>query len=140
MHAIRRGEAIERDGRMYYLGRDVEVISLHLPPGAITEWHAHTKATEVLYVVSGSVVVETRTSSEAFSDGDVFGFAPNGQEHRVRNSGRVVCMIVTFKTVTDCMDHTHDFQTDKTPNVGRTFTAEPWRKFFGCRPKPVDDR
>ena len=132
VHSIRLGEAIERDGKVYYLGRDIEIISMCLRPGDLTEWHSHTKVTEVLYVVSGQVVVQTRGRTETFSHGDVFGFRPDGQEHRVRNDGPAECLIVTVKTVTDCADHTVDFQTDKQPNAGRSPSLEPWRKFFGC--------
>jgi len=136
VHSIRRKDAVDRGDVVYYLGCDIEVMTARIPPGGVRSAHTHTKATEVNYVVSGATVVETETATETFSAGDVFGFAPDGQMHSVRNDGLVECVILTVKTVTDGADHTRDFQTDKVPSEGRPAQHEPWRRFFGGEGAP----
>lgn len=132
IHVIRRDVAISKmreDGSRarYYLARDIEIIRAVMPPGCESDWHTHKVVTEVIYVFIGNVHAETETNGEVLSSGDVCAFPP-GVKHRLVNRDVEPAFIFAVKFVSDGVDHTRDFQTDK--GNGRAFVEEPWRVFF----------
>ena len=59
------------------------------------DWHSHTSGDELLYVVSGLLVVELEDRTERLGPGQMIAI-PKGVRHRTR-AGQ--------KTVTMCLDH-----------------------------------
>ncbi len=107
---------LELDGgevREYYLDDDVEVIVTHVPSGHTQPWHRHCEITEVTYVISGAIEVQSGIHRETLGPGDLVIMPPDGEFHTLCNPGEELAMTATVKLLPDARSAHDVFAGDK---------------------------
>lgn len=72
------------DGWRLLDGQHLSVIEERMPPGSTEVQHVHAKATQLFYVLEGTLTLEVDAERLALSVGDACGVHP-GRSHVARN-------------------------------------------------------
>jgi uncharacterized RmlC-like cupin family protein len=120
VQVTRRAESIARDKAdgtsvRYYIFPEYEVHANEIEPGSTQQWHHHELIEEVIYVVSGRLVVIWQNGSavetEELATGDLVRVGTSA--HTLANRSSEVARFVVFRMVPDGTDKRDLMRGDK---------------------------